>query len=224
MTTTTQPRKPTRLGNVDPLPPNLLPLATDRVRDESQAFAAALERRTAARGEVIKAREAAEAAGNEDRHAAAGAELDGAKLPKAKLPAAEQALAEAQRRVDAAHDAAQSLQNSYLAALRDDIEALKHNATAEMEGAAEDVAAHIVAVEDALIRRSTARKLLAELGDDGEYLRGRSAVFRFGTSRRRKRDPLSGPIRKQLDALRASLGVGEDDQDGEQQYRSAAWQ
>lgn len=206
-TNTTRPRKQARLGGVDPLPADMLDLAPESVREASESFRIALERSREAAAAVKDAAAAVETAHRQDRHAAAEAELTGKRIPKAATPAAEARLAEARRSAEGAALAATQRQHQFLGCLLANLADLRQRAELELEQVAPDTTSHIEAVERLTIRRSRARRLLAELGD-GAWLQGRSAAFHVGSSRRRH-DPLAGPLREQFDALRRQLGLKE---------------
>ena len=220
--TTTRRRRSSRLtGSVNPFPPRLVGLATEPVAEASAAYAASLDRHREARQTLAAARRALEAAGPEDRHAATAAEVAGKPSPKPKATAAQEAVAKAEREATAARDAAELAMNSYLEAVRADMEAMQAAARREEEATAEDAKAAVGEIEAALVRRAAAGKLLRELGD-GSFLGGRSPIFAIGDGRR-PRDPLAREMRQQVDSLREALGVevGEAEQ---VEHGTAAWQ
>lgn len=200
-------RKGARLGGVTPIPPELLTLVPDNVREASDNFAAALDRHRAASSELSAAHKDVESARKTDRHAATEAELAGEPLPKAKTPTAEEKVRDGERAAEGARNAAEQMQQVFLSVLHAQLGPIVERAKGELERIGDDAVGHVDAIAMLLTERSQVQRLLAELGD-GSYLLGRNTIFNVAPPRA-GRDLPSGPLGESIDQLRANLGVGE---------------
>jgi hypothetical protein len=195
------------LGGVIPLGAELLPLIPDAVRQASEKFAQALQRRSEAESVSMAAKAAAKAAPRQDQRAAAAAEAEGNPPPKTTAPALAAKAEGAQRVTDAAKTVAHGLQNEYLVAVDAAREQILTNAAAEVDRVAGDAAHHLDAVEEALVHTAAVRRLQRELSDPSA-LHGAAAMFNPSPHGKQVgRDPVSREVRERFEALRASLGV-----------------
>lgn len=203
-TDTATPIRPSRarLDGVTPLGPDLHQLVPDAVRDASERFRSSLEDQQAAHVALKAAEAELEAAEREDRRLAEEAVLNGKAAPKPLRPKAAEALAAAQRQVEATVAAATTLQNSYLDAVRGEHGAIRDAALEHLDGTNGRILDAINALEAALVDAAAAHVLLRELGDDQSTLGGRAVVFQPTRPNRRGRDVLAGEQRELLDRAR----------------------
>ncbi|HET7590980.1 MAG TPA: hypothetical protein VFK14_12470 [Solirubrobacterales bacterium] len=196
--------KAVRAVSAEPLPPSLEGLVPPAVAERSRAFADAQAKAAEARAAVRAAREGVDGARAADQGAAVEAAAAGKAAPKPTAPKAEERLADAERALVAHREVVARAGVAYVTAVREALPVLIEKADAELATVGEGTAAHIAALEAALVRSRELKHFRRAL--DLDSLSGREPSFVPGNKARRARSPLTAGTRELLDALRAELG------------------
>jgi len=200
---------PTRTRGVrrviaEPLPPSLEGLVPPAVAESSRRLADAQAKAAEARAAVRAAREAVDGARAADQAAAVDAAAEGKAPPKPTLPKAQERLADAERAVTAHAEVVHRAGSEYVAAVREALPVLAEAADAELATVGKGTAAHLDAIEAALIRTREVQFFRRALHPDS--LVGREPSFIPAHQGKRARSPLTADVQGLLDELRATLG------------------
>jgi len=199
--------KAVRAVSAEPLPPSLEGLVPPAVAERSRALADAQGKAAEARAAVRAAREGVDGARAADQGAAVDAAAAGKAAPKPTAPKAEERLADAERTVAAHAEVVHRAALEYVAVVRDSLPVLVETADAELATVGDGTAAHLDAIEGALIRTREVQFFRRALHPDS--LVGREPSFIPAHQGKRARSPLTANVQQLLDALRAELGQGE---------------